>query len=139
MKSTFIINAMFLGILCFASCDRPKCNNNNPIFENYQPNSKVYKDELIKQLNVIDHKELSYWFHKYENINNTESLYFNIQGEELCAILHISVNNWKNLENIRQNEGKGYRGAEFINLKFSIAQDISSTKFIYSSFDRIID
>ena len=44
--------AMFLVFffVCLMSCDRPVCKYTNPIFDDYQPNSKEYKQELIKQI-----------------------------------------------------------------------------------------
>ena len=76
---------------------------------------------------------------KYDNQNGKETLYFNIQGDGLCAILHLSVNHWNKLEHIRERKGIGRRGAEFTNLKFQIYQDSSSTDFVYISYDRLID
>lgn len=139
MKSILVYTLLFLLTICVVSCDRPKCNNENPIFENYSPNSKKYKDELVRQLDKIDQKELTYWLQKYEKQNGNESLYFHIQGGGLCAILHLSMNHWDKMENIRMKKGVGRRGAEFTNLKFDIVQDSLSTKFIYSTFDRLID
>lgn len=130
---------MVLTAVCFTSCDRPKCNNENPIFENNEPNSKKYKEELARQLKVVDQKELRYWLQKYEKQNGNESLYFHIQGGELCAILHLSMNHWDKLESIREKKGIGRRGAEFTKLKFKIKQDSIATNFIYDTYDRVID
>ena len=37
---------------------------------------------------------------KYDE-QNCKTLYFNIQGDGLCAILHLTINNWNKLEHIR--------------------------------------
>jgi hypothetical protein len=127
-------------LLGFVSCDRPECNNENPIFENNIPDSKIYKDELINQLNKIDQSKLTYWLQKYDDQNGKESLYFHIQGDGLCAILNLTIyNDWNKLENVRERKGIGRRGAEFTNLKFEIIKDSLSTEFVYKTFDRIID
>lgn len=126
-------------IIGLVSCDRPECVNENPIFENNQPNSKKYKDELVNQLDQIDPSELTYWLQKYDDQDGVESLYFHIQGDGLCAILHLTVNDWNKLENVRERKGVGRRGAEFTNLKFNIIQDSLSTDFVYVSYDRLID
>jgi hypothetical protein len=139
MKKTLIISLLFTSFLCFISCDRPNCENRNPTFENNSPNSKAYKDELIKQLNNIDKTKLTYWLQKYDKQNGKESLYFNIQDDGLCAILHLTINDWNKLEDVRERKGIGRRGAEFTNLKFEIIKDSVSTEFIYKTFDRIID
>ena len=122
-----------------SGCDRPKCANNNPIFTNQQPESKAYKDELVKQLALTDKNQLTYWLQKYDDTDGVESLYFHIQGDGLCAILHLSMNHWNKLEHVRSKKGVGRRGAEFTNLKFDIVQDTHSTQFIYLSYDRLID
>jgi len=138
MKSRAIgtLLILFIGIV---SCNRPECTNENSIFENNSPESGIYKDELISQLKTMDQSKLTYWLQKYEENNEKEFLYFNIQGDELCAILVLTVNNWAKLENIKEKKGVSYRGAEFTDLKFTVIKDSVSTEFIYTSFDRIID
>ncbi len=136
-KTTYTL--LLISLNCLISCDRPKCKNENPIFETNEPNSKKYKDELVNQLNRIDQSELTYWLQKYDDQNGKESLYFNIQGDGLCAILHLTVNDWNKLENVRDRKGVGRRGAEFTNLKFKIKQDSMSTTFSYVTYDRLID
>ena len=139
MKKNLITLLLFISFLGFISCDRPDCGNNDPTFENNSPDSKVYKNELVKQLNNIDQSKLTYWLQKYDEQNGKESLYFHIQGDGLCAILHLTINDWNKLENVRERKGVGRRGAEFTNLKFEIIKDSVSTEFIYKTFDRIID
>ena len=139
MNYKLVCTILALSLICFISCDRPRCNNKNLIFETFEPNSKKYKDELVAQLNSVDSSQLAYWLQKYDNQNGKETLYFNIQGDGLCAVLHLSVNHWNKLEHIRDRKGIGRRGAEFTNLKFQIYQDSSSTHFVYISYDRLID
>ncbi|MCA9767167.1 MAG: hypothetical protein KC455_12215, partial [Carnobacterium sp.] len=81
----------------------------------------------------------TYWLQKYDEKDGKEYLYFHIQGNGLCAILNLRVNNWTKLENVREKKGVSYRGAEFTNLKFEIREDSLSTEFIYKTFDKIID
>ena len=94
---------------------------------------------MAKQLARIDQTKLTYWFQKYDNQNGNETLYFNIQGDGLCSVLHLSMDHWTKLELLREKKGVGYRGAEFRNLKFKILQDSLSTEFIYETYDVIID
>ena len=139
MKQILTNIVLIISVLGFVSCDRPDCNNTNLIFENNMPDSRVYKDELVKRLNYIDQSKLTYWLQKHDDQNGKESLYFHIQGDGLCAILHLTINDWNKLENVRERKGVGRRGAEFTNLKFKIIKDSVSTEFIYKTFDRIID
>ena len=139
MKYKLVYPISVLLLICLISCDRPECKNENPIFEANEPNSKEYKDELVNQLNRIDKSKLTYWLQKYDEQNGKETLYFNIQGDGLCAILHLTIKNWNKLEDVRERKGVGRRGAEFTNLKFQINQDSLSTDFIYVTYDRLID
>ena len=139
MKYKIVHTLLLISLICLISCDRPECKNENPIFETNEPDSKKYKDELANQLERVDQSELTYWLQKYDDLNGKETLYFNIQGDGLCAILHLTINNWNKLENIRERKGVGRRGAEFTNLKFQIKQDSFSTDFVYITYDRLID
>lgn len=139
MKKLLFNCFLFVFVFNLFSCDKPKCDNTNPIFENHQPNSEIYKTELINQINSIDQSKLRYWLQKYDDKNEEESLYFYIQGAGLCAILHLNINNWNKLENVKKRKGVGRRGAEFTNLKFDIIKDSLTTKFVYQTFDYIID
>lgn len=139
MKYKLTHTIVVLSLICLISCDRPECKNENIIFETNEPNSKTYKDELVNQLNKIDQSKLTYWLKKYDKQHGKESLYFNIQGDGLCAILQLTVNDWNKLEDVRERKGVGRRGAEFTNLKFKINQDSLSTDFIYVTYDRLID
>lgn len=129
----------FIVIVGFMSCDRPQCTNENPVFETNQPDSKVYKDELVKQLQSVDPTKLTFWLHKYEQKDGQEFLYFHIQGDGLCAKIILTMNQWNKLEDVRQKKGVSYRGAKFTNLKFDIHQDSLTTDFIYQTFNQIID
>jgi hypothetical protein len=133
--------SIFVGMLAIwmVSCDRPDCNNDNPIFEIYQPDSKEYKTELAEVLNTVDQSKLKYWLQKYDEQSGIETLYFYVQGDGLCAVLHLTVSDWNKLEKVRERKGVGRRGAEFTNLKFNIVQDSTHTQFVYHTFDRIID
>ncbi len=52
----------------------------------------------------MDQSKLTYCLQKYEENNEKEFLYFNIQGDELCAILILTMNNWEKLENIKEKK-----------------------------------
>lgn len=139
MKQVTIQTILLVFVLGFISCDRPNCTNTNQVFESNNPESKHYKDELVKQLKNIDQTKLRYWLQKYEERNGKEFLHFNIQNDGLCAIIVLRMSTWEKLENLRKEKGVSYRGAEFVNLKFETQTNNSSTQFIYKSFDRIID
>ena len=132
-----IFTPLFL-ILIF-SCDRPECKNSNSVFEAYEPDTKEYKDELVRQLQMTDNKTLSYWLDKYETKNNKEYILVSIQGEELCARGSILVNNWKNLEGVKRTQGKGYIGAELKGLQIDIQKNPLQTELVLKDIDYIAD
>ena len=103
------------------------------------PNCEVYKAELAKQLKQIDTSNLRYWLQKYENNQDVESLYFYVQSEELCAVMHMTITHWTQLERLRQKQGVGRRGAEFVNLQYDIVINKDNTQFFYNRFERMID
>lgn len=139
MKKNSVWAIFVISITLSISCDRPECTNENPIFDTNEPNSKIYKEELAQQLAQVDESELRYWFQKYEDKEGIESLYFYVQSDSLCAVLYLTMNHWEKLERVREKKGVGRRGAEFTNLSYEIVQDSLSTRFIYNTFDRIID
>ena len=118
MKKQFPILVLLALIVCI-SCDRPKCNNTNPIFDKFEPLSNEYKRELLDQLDHTDNSLLTYWLDKYEENSQNKYLYVNVQSENLCAIMVLDVKAAsKGIDNIIKNKGKGYIGAELCNVSF---------------------
>jgi len=131
---------VFFCLLIFTvTCDRPECNNSNPIFNKFSPDTKQYKDELIKQLKLVNNEKLRYWLEQYQENGGQEYLYFFVQGDGLCAKIILNVKQWNKIEGVKKSKGVSYRGAEFKNLKFDIFQDTLKTEFIYKDLDKIID
>src|SRR5687767_10395054 len=138
MENLKLIFFPLLLILMF-SCDRPECKNSNPVFDAYAPDTKEYKDELVRHLQKVDNKDLSYWLDKYESRNKKDYILVYIQGEELCAKGSILVNDWKKLEGIKRTQGKGYEGAELKGLKIDIEKNSLHTELILKDIDHVVD
>jgi hypothetical protein len=132
--SVFAVLAFF-----FVECGRPSCNNTNPLFDKYSPESAEYKEELVRQLEITDQSKLTYWFNQYVESNGQEQVFFNVQGDELCAVMVLDVEEWGKLEKVRQKKGISYRGAKFTHLKYDIKTDSSGTRFVYMYYSQIID
>lgn len=111
----------------------------NPVFDQYIPGEKVYNDELIQRINMIDIRNLRYWLKEYWVKNGQEEICFYIQGDGLCAEMVMKVNNWSQLEALRKVKGITYRGAEFTGLKYEVLSDSGKTEFIFKSYTSIID
>ncbi len=131
---------LFSLIIFIASCVRKTCENTNPIFAQMPPEDKEYKDELIKQFDKIDKEKLKFTLEDYYRVSNRECICVNVQGEGLCAKIVLEIGkSKKGIENILENKGKGYIGAEFKDLKFDIKKDSTETKFVFKEISGIVD
>lgn len=140
MKPLFKSLIGLCGLTLILSCDKPVCENTNPVFDQYAPHSKEYKDELARQLKLVDNSKLSYWMGIYVEKNNLRYIYADIQGDGLCAVIVSTVkDSQEGIEGILKAKGMGYRGAELRDLKFDLLQDSSGTEFIFKSVDSIVD
>ena len=130
-----------LGVVIFMTgCDRPGCKNTNPIFDKYSPQTKEYKDELVKQLARFDRSKLSYWMDSIQVDNNARFIHAHVQGDGLCAKIVLTIDSSeKGIEGIMRTSGMGYRGAELEDLRFDTRQDSASTAFIFREVGGIID
>ncbi|MCH7535075.1 MAG: hypothetical protein IH948_04925 [Bacteroidetes bacterium] len=125
--------------LFISSCDRPACQNKNPIFDSYGIESFEYKDELIKEMNRIGNDKLRFWLSSYYEKDGKEYIVVHVQGADLCAKGEIQVINWQKIEGIRAAKGKSYFGAELNRLTFAVLKTDKSIDFIYTDIDRIFD
>lgn len=136
MKQLLFAGALMLML----ACDRPKCNNSNPVFEVNPPNSKIYKDKLLEQMDAEGKSNLTYWLKGYVERNGKTYLQFNVQGGNLCAVADVLVNEGdENTEGIARTKGMSYSGAEIKGLKFTVEKDSAHTELVYESLDHIID
>lgn len=134
---TIFFSLIFLSFAI--SCNTSEVKQ-NPVFEKSLPDSKVYKDELIKQLGKADKSKLSYYFDSYEVIDGKEYLNITIEGENLYAHTLMLVKNWDEiLKPIKESKGKGYGGGELVNLKYEIVQNPTAVEFVYLSAAEIAD
>jgi len=135
----YLTKFLFLSFVILAvSCN--EAVKPNPIFEQALPDSKPYKDELAKQLKLVDNSKLTYYFDSYEQKEGKEYLKTTIEGEGLDASVLIFVKNWDEaILPIKESKGKGYGGGQLVNLKFEVVKDSTATEFVYVSVDEIVD
>ena len=138
-KLISLTTLLSLLIVVAMSCDRPTCNNTNPVFDHHDPDSKVYKEELVSQINLIDNHKLTYWLKEYKEKDGKELCYFYIQGDGLCAVMATDVTNAEQLEDVRIKNGVTYRGAEFRGFEYDLIQDSEKAEFVFKSYSKIID
>ena len=130
----------FTLLLFIVSCDRPECTNTNKVFDNFTPEAREYKDELIKQLEKTNKSELRFWLKNCKEMNGSQFINVNIQSEKICAEMELIIaSSEKGIDEILKTKGEGYLGAELKNLKFEIKKDSSSTEFIFEEISEIID
>ena len=92
MKKNLIkIITAFSIFIFIVSCDRTKCTNTNVIFDKFTPETKEYKDELLKQISKVDKTKLTYWMKSYQENDNSQSINVNIQGDSLCAVIALKI------------------------------------------------
>ena len=137
-KTNLIIFILFV-ILTVVSCDRPICSNKNPVFDKYNINSFEYKTELLKQIEKIGQKNLSYRFESYIKENEKEYIIINIKNNSLCAKGKILVKDWNKIEEIKRTSGQSYVGAKLKGLTFNIENDSNKIELIYKYITRIVD
>ncbi len=142
MKKNLIkILTIFCLFIFVISCSRPVCKNTNPIFDKYSPDTKEYKDELVKQLATVDMSRLTYWMDIYREDDSVQKyIQAHVQGDGLCAkIVLVVKGSVKGIEGILRTKGMGYRGAGLKGLKFDIKQNSTSTEFIFQEVSWILD
>jgi hypothetical protein len=143
LRKNFIKITILLMPFIFINCENVgNCNNTNPIFDKYNPDSDEYKKELIKKLRLLGIENATYYItgcgHNKEY--DTEYLSVRVEGKELCAYADINIyKKDKHITSIFETEAFGYRGSEIEGLKLEISKDSTRPEFIYHGMKRIID
>jgi len=134
---THTFSLFFIYVIALASCSNSR--DNNPIFENHQPNSKIYKDELAVELASPEATDFTYRLDKYSVVDGKEYLDIDIKGHGVNAKASVLVKNWHKIEGIRRTKGLGYIGAELKGIKIETERGGGKTEFVYMDVDRVID
>jgi hypothetical protein len=79
---------------------------------------------------------LRYWFNQYEKRDNKEYILVHVQGDSLCAMGEVLVQNWDKIQGLRG--GAGYSGAELSGLRLAIAEQEEDV-LVYRGLERILD
>lgn len=129
---------LILAVCCFlAACDARIAENKEPVFNSFKPESKEYRTKLAEKI-VNSQKELTYVFEKYIDDNTIEII---VSGHAFAANCTVIVNDWKGLEEIKDVQGDGYRGAELDGLQLEVEGlgDPKGEIFLYKDINYIID
>ena len=148
LVETFVVLLIFI----FTSCENVgHCENQNPIFQQFEPNSKEYKNELIQKLESIGVNNVKFIItgcgnqEEFAEVSRREpkckdALYVRLEGNSLCAFATLLINKRdRHILDIFETESFGYRGAEIKGLRLEIINDSINPKLIYHGMDGIRD
>ena len=140
-KISSVITCILFSV--FYSCDRPEYVCRNPVFNEFPPEAREYKAELVKQLQINGAGNISYWAGKYMGKEGKAYMTVCMQGGGLCdkGILDISdtTGGGIKLKSYRRVKGRGYSGAGLSGLKYRIDSTNGSYNFVFEAVDGIID
>ena len=130
---SFVIISFFVCFLI--ACDANIAVNKEPVFNNFKPESKEYRDKLAEKIKAHQ-DELVYVFEKYIDDTTIEII---VSGNDFAANCFVKVYNWQGIEGIQQAKGGGYGGAELYGLKLYAQNNRLGAIYIYKKLDFIID
>ena len=130
-----IFNFLLAAFLTYSltSCDRPECENTNPIFNQYEAGDQAYQEELI---DVMEGQELRYWLKAYEKEADAEYLWLYVQNETICALAKMRVGERAGIEGLLAAKGVSYRGAELVGVEYQISND---NELVFKGLDHMLD
>lgn len=133
------ITLTFIIISCFllGSCDKPRCENQNSIYTNNAINSKIYNDELTRELSKEE--DVTFWLKEVVTENEKDYLQVYIYNVNLCTIGQFLVKDWSSIEGIYKTKGVGYRNAQLYGFAYSITYTKTKTILNFERLTEIID
>lgn len=109
MKKLWI--SCLLALVAF-SCNQPACSNNNEILKDGDKDTWTYQNELMRLIEE-NPSGIDYYFERRAEVSGESFIVINVHGQGFCGELKTkSV--IKNLESIKLQNNKGYRGAKLI-------------------------
>ncbi len=136
MKNFTLISVLITTLL-FASCDKPRCENQNSIYTNNTINSKIYNDELTRELS--SEEDITYWLKEVVRENDKDYLQVYIYNENICTTGQFLVKDWSSIEGIHQTKGVGYRNAQLQGFAYSISYTKTETVLNFERLTAVID
>lgn len=130
-------SCLFFLVACMPlmeSCNQPKCENKNHVFEQYDPHTPEYKAEVAGLLKTLGTNAFRYWVLDTGIETGTECLSLSMQGKQCCATLQVQVTG--KLTKLCKG---GYRGAELKDIAIMQQYINGELIFILENAKRIID
>ncbi|RWX01003.1 hypothetical protein [Flavobacterium cerinum] len=132
--------ALIASFIIAVSCGKTeKTKKKGYDFENEDPKSEIYKENLANYIKTANKDGLAFYFDGYTNKDGQHYVDVTIEGD-INAKTIMKVNKPEGeLADIIKVEGKSYHGAEFKNLQLDFVKDSLKSEFIYISSDDIVD
>jgi hypothetical protein len=128
---------ILIPLILSASCHRPECRNDDPIFDQNKPGSTIYNRELMKEMQLVDAQNMRYWYDSSLHVNGHEYLVLHVQGKNVCAVAEVLVEDKKIRRELRN--GAGYRGAELKDVHIVAREDRGKEILVLKGIGRIVD
>ena len=129
----------FLFCLKLISCSYIPVVNKEPIFNNYKPESKEYRNKLAGIIRS-NSNDLTYVFERYIQKNGSDYLEIKVYGDEIAAAAMVLVEQKRNgVNGIIEKKGVSYSGAELYGLELDIIDTPNGATFVFNDLDFIID
>ena len=129
----------FLLFLTLISCSYIPVVNKEPVFTNFKPQSKEYRNKLAEIIRS-NPDDLTYVFEKYQYTNGFDFLEIKVYGDDIAATAMVLVEQKGNsVDEIIEKKGVSYGGAELFGLELDVIDTPNGAKFVYKDLDFIID
>lgn len=139
MLRTKNIIVLFSLCLTLISCSYRTVVNKEPLFANFKPESKEYRNKLAAYIRS-NPDDLTYVFERYLQTNGFDYLEIKVYGDDMAATAKVLVKQKRNgINGIIEKKGMSYGGAELYGLKLDVIDDPSGALFVYKDVDFIID
>jgi len=129
----------FLLFLTLISCSYIPVVNKEPVFTNFKPESKEYRNKLAEIIRS-NPDDLTYVFEKYQHTNGFDFLEIKVYGDAIAATAMVLVEQKGNsVDGIIEKKGVSYGGAELYGLELEVIDAPNGATFVYKDLDFIID
>lgn len=128
-----------IAAMLFAACNPAECVNTNPVFDQYSPDDKEYKEELARVVGLCHKDSIAAWVQAYTARRGREYMYVNMIGRSVCATAILDITGNDELEDFRRVKGKSYRGALLPHIRYHIEYTNNIPDFVLDKVGEIVD
>lgn len=133
-----MLSRIFLFFFIFLiACNKPACENKNPVFDNNPVGSAVYNAELKMQMET--RPDIHYWVDGYEENNGRQYIKVEIQGKDMRAHAAMDITESESFASVKEVKGSGYSGAELKGVKYRTENTGNGETFVIEDVETISD